>query len=438
MEHITSNNNVEITCRYCGVVSDWEQAFVDESTVRNGPGNCCITCKTYKDMYPRFYANIAFGAVASVVIGFNIAGGIAGSVAFTVFAFVAMYVTIILHELGHAAAAAIVGVDVPVFSFGGGRHVRVFRLSKRWLIVGLLPTEGLILVSHKSKDWYRLKSFVISAAGPFVNLACAGMFYFWLEREGQSLSTLSTTAAQLFVIFSLLTGISNLIPFSANSPYGATNSDGKSIINLFSITQEQIAKQVSMTAFIWAYIEYLYGSKAVVVELVEPIIKNENADIAVKVLASAAYAETGELEKGISICRTTLESEELERANRAALLNNLAYLLRFEDTPQSLAEADELSKEAFDLAPMLLSIRSTRASILAALGRSKEAIELTNDKRFKIEPKSHQAYVLCTQAIAYSNLGETDLAASSMRRAEGLAPFDERVIQTGDLITPIG
>lgn len=417
-------------CCYCGVASDWEEAFVDASTFRSGPAKACVTCKAYRDKFQGFYTNIAFGSILFLVIGYNITGSATGAVAFALIAYVAAYAAIALHELAHAAAAGLVGVGVPVFSIGGGRHVHVSRTRARWLLLGFTPSEGLIILSYPSRNWHRTKSAFISAAGPLFNLACAGAMYAWLKQSGGALPAYPELAAEQFVIFNVLLGVLNLLPFQATTPYGVMSSDGRSIIEAFAMTDEHVEAAVGQTLFVVAYFEYLFGSKAAVVEMVEPVVDSGDADIAMKILASAAYAENGDLEKGIRLCRAALETEGLDRGQRAALLNNLAYTLQFKATPDALDEADQLSSEAYSLCPMLLPIRSTRALVLVATDREREALALTRDRRFRIEPKPTQAKVLCTQAMAYAKLGETERAAESLAAAARLAPDSDRVAKT--------
>lgn len=417
-------------CCYCGVASDWEEAFVDASTFRTGPAKACMTCKAYRDKFQGFYINIAIGAVLFLVIGYNITGSAFGAVAFALIAYIAAYAAIALHELAHAMAAALVGVGVPVFSIGGGRHVRVSRTPARWLLLGFMPSEGLIILSYPSTNWHRMKSAFISAAGPLFNLACAGAVYAWLQQSGGALPTYPKLAAELFVIFNALLGAANLLPFQATTPYGVMSSDGRSIFEAFAMTDEQVDEAVGQTFFVVAYFEYLFGSKAAVVAMVDPVIDSGDADIAVKILASAAYAETGNLDKGIRLCRAALEADDLDRAQRAALLNNLAYALQFKKTPDALEEAEQISSEAYSLFPMSLAIRSTRALVLVATDREREALALTRDRRFRIEPKPTQAHVLCTQATAYSQLGEAERAAESLAAAARLAPDSDRVAKT--------
>ena len=417
-------------CIYCGVTSDWEEAFVDASTFRNGPGKACVTCKAYRDKFQGFYINVAIASIVFLVIGYHTTGSATGAVAFALIAYVAAYAAIALHELAHAAAATLVGVGVPVFSIGGGRQVRVSRTATRWLLLGFTPSEGLIILSYPSGNGYRMKSAFISAAGPLFNLACAGAVYAWLKQYEGALPTYPELTAQLFVIFNVLLGVANLLPFQASTPYGVMSSDGRSILEAFAMTDEQVDEAVGQTLFVVAYFEYLFGSKAAVVEMVEPVIESGSADIAMKILASAAYAETGNLDKGIRLCRAALEVDVLDRGQRAALLNNLAYALQFKEAPDALDEAEQLSSEAYSLCPMALAIRSTRALVLVAIDREREALALTRDRRFKIEPKPTQAKVLCTQAMAYAKLGEIERAAESLAAATRLAPDSDRVART--------
>lgn len=423
-------NQSKSTCLYCGVTSSFEEGYVDASSFRRGPGKCCITCKAYRDMFPGFYVNFAIGAAVALVIGFQMMESVAGAVAFAIAVYVAAYVTIMLHELAHAGAATLVGVGVPVFSVGGGRRLRVTRFAGRWLILGLAPSEGLIYTTYHSRNWFRAKTAFILAAGPLANFACAAIGYAWLGRIEGGLPVYVETAAEIFVVFSLLSGIMNLIPFRSQTPYGPMSSDGQNILDLFSMSEEQVGQAIDQTTFVVAYFEFLFGDKSAVVEMLEPLLVRGDASIAIKILASAAYAETGEIDKGAALCRAALETDGLDTTQHAALLNNLACVLVFKGTLDALAEADSLSKEAYELTPMVLAVRATRASTLVETGREEEALDLICDRRFRIEPKPTQAGVLCTQALAYSKLGRADLASMRLAQATRLAPESDHVART--------
>jgi len=66
---------------------------------------------------------------------------------------------------------------------------------------------------------------------------------------------------------------------------------------------------------------------------------------------------------------------------------------------------------------MLLAVRSTRGSVLAAMGKYEQALELLDDDRIVMETFEDQASVLCVRARAHKALGQDKLAAECLARA---------------------
>jgi hypothetical protein len=63
-----------------------------------------------------------------------------------------------------------------------------------------------------------------------------------------------------------------------------------------------------------------------------------------------------------------------------------------------------------------IAVKILASAAYAETEREREALALTRDRRFRIEPKPTQAHVLCTQARAYSRLGETVRACRTNNR----------------------
>lgn len=120
-------------------------------------------------------AAMASGAVAVVP-------WILETVVYTVIPFLVLIFTLVsIHELGHYAAARIVGLKVLDFSLGFGRAVlQVPGRHNTWTL-RLLPLGGYVRVSEDGPGGLAeagaARRIAFTAAGPAVNLAVAFLFY---------------------------------------------------------------------------------------------------------------------------------------------------------------------------------------------------------------------------------------------------------------------
>lgn len=385
-------------------------------------------------MYKRKYVDawVSLGVVILVAmgIGYRVTGSLAGGVLFTCLIYIVAYLSIVLHELAHAIAALLLGAQVPVVSFGGGQRARVMQLRGRWIVVGFAPSEGLTLIVHRKSERLRLHIALISAAGPVLNLFIAAIAIAIWQSIGSELSEPVQYVLAATILINLLHGVGNLWPMSITTPFGPANSDGKNILESRSLSDQQIQEVLDARLCVLGYIEYLYGDAANAAEIVAPALQKDRVTTALKVLASAAYADSGQAAAGMAVCRAALANADLQADERAALLNNLAYILSHEDSDEALAEADTLSKEAFETAPMLMPIIGTRASVLQKLGYPHAALRLVQDRRFKLESSLHQARVSCIAAKAHAALGNVVAANRCLNKARAKAPGDRCIGET--------
>ncbi len=101
-----------------------------------------------------------------------------------------LFVSIFLHEMGHAAGAALFGIrtlDVTLTFFGG-----YARLDQR-------PRRAI-------------EDIVVSFAGPATNLAIAGILYLWLTNGAAGLDVHSAAILYNVQWMNLVLGILNLLP----------------------------------------------------------------------------------------------------------------------------------------------------------------------------------------------------------------------------------
>jgi tetratricopeptide (TPR) repeat protein len=376
-------------------------------------------------VYGRWVFWTAFVALGS----YYVTESIAQALLFTLVLYAIGYVAVVLHELGHAVTAVAVGFRVPAFSIGGGLHTKVVRWRDTFLLLGLSPIEGLVVLSPRSPRHYRKKMALILVAGSAANLLCAAIGYEVSGAHAVTLSTIGSDVALLFTGVNLLL-VLNLLPIVSNGPFGALRSDGLQLLDLLKVDDAEIEKRVSEVRFTEAYLTFLYGDLERAHALIAPALESGELKGKERTLATAVLINLGRTEEGIALARRYL-ADGGTPDERAMLMNNLAWALadpaRGKLTPATLGEADELSASAMDVLPMANAVRGTRGAVLVEKGAYREAIELLADKRFRLEPRRTRAAVKAALALALAGLGDTAAAAKALQEAADLDPRSPHV-----------
>src|SRR5690606_22441586 len=142
-----------------------------------------------------------------------------------------LYLAIVLHELGHFAAARLLGIEIPLMSFGGGLRAKTVKLRDMFLLLSPTPSEGLIIPVYTARKHFRKKALAIFFAGPATNIAAAlpGLLVL-LPEESPHLPDVAEVGLALWTVINLLLGVTNLFPFSSQSSFGEQRSDGAQIL----------------------------------------------------------------------------------------------------------------------------------------------------------------------------------------------------------------
>lgn len=141
-------------------------------------------------------------------------------------------ITILPHELGHALAGRLCGLDVRGIVVGSGPNIFVTRIFGIPTEVKLLPIAGFALAQPTQLTWLRTRWFLFVAAGPMANALAilaahfAGGMPIWPE------TFTSASPGGLFVFANWTHLVVNLVPFLAHTNYGRVPNDGLALMQL--------------------------------------------------------------------------------------------------------------------------------------------------------------------------------------------------------------
>jgi Zn-dependent protease len=153
---------------------------------------------------------------------------------------------LILHELGHALMAWLLGWQVRLISIGTG----IIRYQRTILGTPVefrtLPLSGFVLPRPRNLSSPRVKNFLIYAAGPGIELLLVAILVVLVgpARMLQRSPEIGFIAVQSFCIAALFGAIFNLIPFHHRTKDGVAWSDGLGMILCWKIPDESYRRQM--------------------------------------------------------------------------------------------------------------------------------------------------------------------------------------------------
>lgn len=142
---------------------------------------------------------------------------------------VAAYLTIIVHEVGHALAGRAMGFEVTSLGVGAGRPFLVLPVGRARFYFGRVqPFMGITFAFLPRLDFGRRRLAVYVAGGILANLLCA------LVAVGLACGLWPSRLAAFFATFAAINvvmGVSNLVPLEFKVGGGSLRSDGKILLD---------------------------------------------------------------------------------------------------------------------------------------------------------------------------------------------------------------
>jgi Peptidase family M50 len=123
--------------------------------------------------------------------------------------FLAIFLVILVHELGHYLAALAVGRQPVEFSIGDGRKLWETKRDKLQITLRLIPSIGHVAVDDGER-WSRAGLIFFAAAGPLATLLLG--FVVWMIEPAMIASLLSEPLES--VVIALRSGMLKVIGFS--------------------------------------------------------------------------------------------------------------------------------------------------------------------------------------------------------------------------------
>ena len=284
---------------------------------------------------------------------------------------------LVVHELGHAVAARLVGMRVFEIVIGTfGETLCRYRIGGVVVEIKRHPLDGYVLASHRSLQFLRLRDTVMTLGGPIAN-AVMGAAALWVQQQAQ-LSYWSLEGGLLLFIgvTNLLRALFSLYPREMTMGFGTLPSDGLALIRTpflsFKERQELHADYYLREGLAARDV----GDSTCCLRWLERGLREYPQHVGLKTWSGVVCLETNRCRQAHGTFRELLARSDLEESER---LQSCVYLVWTNLTigdPQLLLEADTASQTAMQIAPDDLASQYARGSLLIQLDRLDEGLPM--------------------------------------------------------------
>jgi len=399
------------TCDRCGATTDIAEAFFKErSSFRSSMLTLCPACwqKHNISVQTRLLIfQLAPGPLGLLYLFLLPNDGI-GWFLLNFFIFeIAVILSILPHELGHAFVAKRFGWRVFRILIGFGKTVFKANFFGFETEFRAIPLGGVVLAAPREKDHYRAKLFTFALAGPLANAILAVVS---VAAMGGSLTGFGSIVRQLaplqmFFIANLLIVIENLWPRRVATSFGERPSDGLQLWEALK-ADSNWAERNHAAGFIWEGI--LCQEKNQFEDARSWLEKGlalypDNLQLLTVQGLNLLYLQR--FNESRECFLKVLPHTDKDRSLRSLIMNNIAYTDALIGGPELLMEADHYSVEAMTNLSWMPSIKGTRGTVLLELGKIDEAVPLLRETMQTHDVPNNKAQNACWLAIAETRRG---------------------------------
>jgi hypothetical protein len=398
-------------CNICGIESPEASCFAGIAT--EGPyrlHGTCITCNQpagAPETRRRIVALILLILAPTAFLVLIHGGQEIGLIGLLIVSALIQPLIIALHELGHAIAAKVVGLEVTLITLGVGRFIWAGNILKFPVRLYAWPLSGMTYLGGRPSKFIGTRIWLTILMGPMTNgvlIFIAIVLWDPLGRVVDSNITL------LWIIYNAMMGVGNLWPRRFIQFGQIHSTDGMQLLQTPFKNKLALAESLGIGPAGAIVVTYNDGDYAGAKENCLEELQRTPENPWLMVCLSACHINLGAYESGRAVIEPLLDSTRtLPPLLRAAVQNNLAVALWLRDLnmtqrEESLPRADALSDHVYTMYPCVLAYRSTRALLLTAMNRPEDALELLEYRNYEHGSQDDRANRQIARAFALRGL----------------------------------
>lgn len=288
---------------------------------------------------------------------------------------------LVLHELGHALAAKLVGWNVHEVVIGFGREVLRFRVGTTRVRIKRIPFEGFVVPVPTSLRWARLKNAIVFVAGPGIEasfLLVIGVLV-GFEQLFSASDDLSIILAQSVAAAIGIGLFFNLVPHVTSD---GRVSDGLGVLSSPFLPREHFVEVAALPYVARARQRLDVDDPSEALAIVERALERFPENDPLRAFRAVCLAANGDADaardalEALGVGGLLSSSEDHDVSRRAALLHAVG-LVALEALEADLLRDGELAVErAVALVPQSREYMVTLGALLVERRRYNEAVTL--------------------------------------------------------------
>ncbi|MDH5639042.1 MAG: site-2 protease family protein [Nitrospinota bacterium] len=350
-----------------------------------------------------------------------------------------LYLSIVIHEMGHVLAGVASGMEILRVQIGIGRKLFKFRLFGIEFAF-LTGWGGLTFTGDVPQAFVKTRFFIMIAGGVTAQIGAVGcavalMGTAWLN----GMENLGLFPVHIFVGINVFLVAFNLIPFTYLGAGTPLSTDGRLLAQIPFLSDEQTEDYMA-SAYINRSHALIMSSDFVGAEkiLLEGVAAHPSSKI-LKINLASSLIPQGRCQEAEPVLANAMENEP-PPLTAAMLRLNLAAVWLFDGSFEGIEKAMEYSEKAYaDLAKMH-GAAVIRGAALMEAGKTDEAMAILAEQVHLAKPLhmlTNDSVGHIYLAYGYHLKGEVEKGRELIEKVEAslepLSPYDqallERVIQ---------
>ena len=355
--------------------------------------------------------------------------------------YLAEWILLVIHELGHAVAGWFLGLEVVEIRLGCGTKIFAREFGRLSIRIAKYPLCGWVVAFPPVKA-YRIRWFLVVLGGP---LASALAYVFLVEIGPVKAWYFEWSWTWVLYAFqrtvrymSLWTLLVTLWPRRCRLYGQHVLSDGLELLRMFLLepaeaTRESAYLQANRARALWAD-----GRRDEAVALLGETQASPNleVDLAFHANIAALHAEQGRVDEAMRTLRELLPKAESDREVYGEVANAFCSVVIYAGLPAELPEAEQIIRKAIARCPDEMSLKGTLGGILYEQGRYEDAHTVLRPLYYGNREPLPLEHAISEACLAHLSLrtGDINAAWSHAKEAKLVCPDHPLVKRLLDLV----